>query len=129
MVSTCRFDATMGKARYGRRRLSNPARRPQRAPATSRLACGRRGLGGGRCSPAPPETGRPLEGAEMEEEEVLDMETAAAGRRERRRGATKRRVEATSGDDGVGGAAMGVGGGWGWGLVVVWDLVVVWCLE
>lgn len=52
----------------------------------------------------------------MEEEEVLDMETAAAGRRERRRGATKRRVEATSGDDGVGGAAMGVGGGVGVGV-------------
>ncbi|KAF0911217.1 hypothetical protein E2562_007987 [Oryza meyeriana var. granulata] len=52
MVSTCRFDATTGKARYGRQRLSKPARRPQRAPATSRLPCGRTGY-----SPAPLETG------------------------------------------------------------------------
>jgi hypothetical protein len=41
------LDANTGKARYGRRRLSKPARRPLRAPAISRLECGRRG-----CSPA-----------------------------------------------------------------------------
>jgi hypothetical protein len=92
IVSTWRFDASTGNARYGARRLAKPERRPRRAPAISRVECG----SGGACASSPaPEVGFGTEAA------ADDM--AAPGRRERRRGA-KRRVEATNGD-GVGAAA------------------------
>jgi hypothetical protein len=111
MVSTCRFDASTGKARYGARRLAKPERRPRRAPAISRVECG---SGGAWASSPAPELGFGAEAA------VEDM--AAAGRRERRRG-VKRRVEATNGD-GVGAAAairfvssLHLGGLWTFGFL------------
>ncbi|CAD6243232.1 unnamed protein product [Miscanthus lutarioriparius] len=54
MVSTCRFDASTGKARYGARRLAKPERRPRRAPAISSVECG----SGAACASSPvPELG------------------------------------------------------------------------
>lgn len=99
MVSTCRFDASTGKARYGARRLVKPERRPRRAPAISRVECG----SGAACGPsAVPELGLGAE-ADTGAGVAAAEDMAAAGRRERRRGA-KRRVEAGNGD-GVGAAA------------------------
>jgi hypothetical protein len=97
MVSTCRFDASTGKARYGARRLAKPERRPRRAPAISRVECGSGAAFA--CSPVP-ELGL---GAEAD---TAAEDMPAAGRRERRRGA-KRRFEAKNEDGVVAAVAIG----------------------